>query len=102
MSIRDRSNQRYFDLLLELANRANATPQKLYTYTSPFLLRSCRIVYHLLRPRLRSPAPTPFSPACFLLPGYFFNRPCGIQIGKKFWDVLCDEHGIGGSGEYAA
>jgi len=25
---------------------------------------------------------------------------CGNQMGKKFWEVLCDEHGIGGDGEY--
>jgi tubulin beta len=25
---------------------------------------------------------------------------CGNQMGAKFWEVLCDEHGIGGSGEY--
>jgi tubulin beta len=21
-------------------------------------------------------------------------------MGTKFWEVLCDEHGVGGSGEY--
>jgi hypothetical protein len=26
--------------------------------------------------------------------------PCGNQMGCKFLKVLCDEHGIGGSGEY--
>ena len=41
-----------------------------------------------------------FSPACFLPPGCFFNRPCGNQMGTKFWVVVCDEHSIGGSGEY--
>jgi hypothetical protein len=41
-----------------------------------------------------------FSPACFLPPGCFFNRPCGNQMGTKFWEVVCDKHGIGGSGEY--
>jgi tubulin beta len=25
---------------------------------------------------------------------------CGSQMGSKFWEVLCDEHGIGGKGEY--
>jgi hypothetical protein len=25
---------------------------------------------------------------------------CGCQMGAKFYEVLCDEHGIGGSGEY--
>jgi tubulin beta len=25
---------------------------------------------------------------------------CGNQMGTKFWEVLCDEHGIGGDGEY--
>jgi tubulin beta len=25
---------------------------------------------------------------------------CGNQMGTKFWEVVCDEHGIGGSGEY--
>jgi hypothetical protein len=40
------------------------------------------------------------QPACFLPPGYFFNRPCGNQMGTKFSEVVCDEHGIGGSGEY--
>jgi hypothetical protein len=34
------------------------------------------------------------------LPGYFFNRPCGNQMGTKFWEVVCDEHGIGSGGEY--
>ena len=24
----------------------------------------------------------------------------GKQMGKKIWEVVCDEHGIGGSGEY--
>jgi tubulin beta len=24
----------------------------------------------------------------------------GNQMGTKFWEVVCDEHGIGGSGEY--
>jgi tubulin beta len=41
-----------------------------------------------------------FSPACFLPPGYFLKRPCGNQMGTKFWEVVCDEHGIGGSCEY--
>ena len=31
---------------------------------------------------------------------FFFNRLCGNQMGTKFWMVVCDEHGIGGSGEY--
>jgi tubulin beta len=34
-------------------------------------------------------------------PGFFFNRPCGNQVGAKFWEVVCDEHSIGGSGEYS-
>jgi tubulin beta len=25
---------------------------------------------------------------------------CGSQMGTKFWEVMCDEHGIGGSCEY--
>jgi tubulin beta len=25
---------------------------------------------------------------------------CGNQMGTKFWVVVCNEHGIGGSGEY--
>jgi hypothetical protein len=25
---------------------------------------------------------------------------CGSQMGKKLWEVACDEHGIGGNGEY--
>ena len=25
---------------------------------------------------------------------------CGNQMGTKFWEVVCDEHGIGGDGEY--
>jgi tubulin beta len=25
---------------------------------------------------------------------------CGNQMGTKFWKVVCDEHGIGGDGEY--
>jgi tubulin beta len=25
---------------------------------------------------------------------------CGNQMGTKFWEVLCDENGIGGDGEY--
>ena len=25
---------------------------------------------------------------------------CGNQMGKKFWEVVCGEHGIGGDGEY--
>ena len=25
---------------------------------------------------------------------------CGNQIGKKLWEVVCDENGIGGDGEY--
>jgi tubulin beta len=25
---------------------------------------------------------------------------CGNQIGTKFQEVLCDEHGIGGDGEF--
>jgi hypothetical protein len=25
---------------------------------------------------------------------------CGNQMGKKFWELVYDEHGIGGSGEY--
>jgi tubulin beta len=24
---------------------------------------------------------------------------CGNQMGALFWEVLCDEHGIGGGGE---
>ncbi|KAH7837558.1 hypothetical protein Vadar_015167 [Vaccinium darrowii] len=26
---------------------------------------------------------------------------CGNQIGAKFWEVICDEHGIDGTGKYA-
>ncbi|VAI22686.1 unnamed protein product [Triticum turgidum subsp. durum] len=26
---------------------------------------------------------------------------CGNQIGAKFWEVICDEHGIDGTGRYA-
>jgi hypothetical protein len=33
-------------------------------------------------------------------PGYFFNRPCGNQMGTKFWEMVCDESATGGSGEY--
>jgi hypothetical protein len=69
-------------------------------YTSSFLLHSRRVVYHLLRLRLRPPPLPAFSPACFLPPGYFFNRPCDNQMGTTFWEVACDEHGIGGSGGY--
>ena len=25
---------------------------------------------------------------------------CGNQMGTEFQEVLCDEHGIGGNGEY--
>jgi len=25
---------------------------------------------------------------------------CGNQIGAKFWEVICDEHGIDASGSY--
>jgi tubulin beta len=25
---------------------------------------------------------------------------CGNQMAAKFWEVVCDEHGIGGGGEY--
>jgi tubulin beta len=25
---------------------------------------------------------------------------CGNQMGIKFWEVVCDKHGIGGDGEY--
>jgi len=25
---------------------------------------------------------------------------CGNQMGTKFWEVVCDENGIGGGGEY--
>jgi tubulin beta len=25
---------------------------------------------------------------------------CGCQMGTRFWEVVCDEHGIGGDGEY--
>jgi hypothetical protein len=39
---------------------------------------------------------------CFVPSGYFFNRPCGKQMGTRFWEVMCDESGIGGSGEYCA
>jgi hypothetical protein len=35
-----------------------------------------------------------------LPPGFFFSRLCGNQMGPKFWEVACDENGIGGSGEY--
>ena len=27
---------------------------------------------------------------------------CGSQMGTEFKEVLCDEHGIGGDGEYCA
>jgi hypothetical protein len=60
-------------------------------YNSSFLLYSCRVVYYL---PLRL-----FSPVCFLPPGYFLSRLRGNQMGTKFWEVVCDEHGIGGSGE---
>jgi hypothetical protein len=44
--------------------------------------------------------PAFFSPACFLLPGFFFDRPCGNQMGTEFLEVVCDEYSIGGRGEY--
>ena len=70
-------------------------------YTSSFLLYSCRVVYHLLRRRLPPPPSLLlFSFVCFLPPGYFFDRPCDNQMGSKYLKVVCDEHGIGGSGEY--
>jgi tubulin beta len=25
---------------------------------------------------------------------------CGYQMGTRSWEVVCDEHGIGGDGEY--
>jgi tubulin beta len=25
---------------------------------------------------------------------------CGIQVGKKYWEVVCHERGIRGDGEY--
>ena len=25
---------------------------------------------------------------------------CGNRMGTKFWEVVCNEHGIGGDGEY--
>jgi tubulin beta len=25
---------------------------------------------------------------------------CGSQMSTKFWEVVCDEHGIGGGGDY--
>jgi hypothetical protein len=50
-------------------------------------------VYHLLPPRL-------FSPTFFLPPDYFFRRLRGSQMGTKFCEVVCDENGVGGSGEY--
>jgi tubulin beta len=25
---------------------------------------------------------------------------CGNQMGTKFWEVVCDKHGIGGGSEY--
>jgi hypothetical protein len=30
----------------------------------------------------------------------FFNRPCGKPMGKNFWEVVCTDNGIGGSGGY--
>jgi hypothetical protein len=53
-------------------------------HISLFLLHSYRVVYHLLRRRLRPP-PTAafFSPACFLPQGYIFIGPCGNQMGTK-------------------
>ena len=27
---------------------------------------------------------------------------CGNQIGLKFWEYVCNEHGISGDGKYAA
>ena len=56
----------------------------------------------MLRQRLRPlpyPHPAFFSSACFLSSSYFFNRPYGNQMGTKFWEVVCDEYGIGGNGE---
>jgi hypothetical protein len=41
-----------------------------------------------------------FSPPSFLPPGYFFIRLRGNQMGTKYFEVVCDEHGIGGSGDY--
>jgi hypothetical protein len=66
------------------------------------MLCSYQVVYHLLQQRIHLPPLLPhfFYPACFLPLGYFFNRPCDNQMGTKFWEVVCDEHGIGGSGEY--
>ena len=58
----------------------------------------------MLRQRLRPlpyPHPAFFSSACFLSSSYFFNRPYGNQMGTKFWEVVCGEHGIGNSGEYS-
>jgi hypothetical protein len=40
-----------------------------------------------------------YSPARFLPRSYFFNMLCGNHMGTKFWKVVFNEHGIGGSGE---
>jgi tubulin beta len=33
---------------------------------------------------------------------YMQAGECSNQMGTKFWEVVCDEHGIGGSGEYCS
>jgi hypothetical protein len=33
-------------------------------------------------------------------PRLFSAGQCGYQVGTKFWEVACDEHDIGGDGEY--
>ena len=53
------------------------------------------------------PPPRPFSPACSPPPAAFSREivhlqtgQCGCQMGTKLKVVLCDEHSVGGSGEY--
>ncbi|CAN6315020.1 unnamed protein product [Urochloa humidicola] len=77
-------------------------PQAASTRTRP---RPIRAPLPLLLPR--SPPPTPSrsgeSPAASAMREilHIQGGQCGNQIGAKFWEVICDEHGIDGTGRYA-
>jgi hypothetical protein len=57
----------------------------------------------------RARAQLPWPPARAPLPRHLTRSPasrhqggqCGNQIGAKFWEVVCDEHGIDATGSYA-
>ncbi|XBI45694.1 hypothetical protein VPH35_110127 [Triticum aestivum] len=76
---------------------------KLRSPTPPTLHRSAPPLPPppFLLPSKTSPEPYPSPAAAMREILHIQGGQCGNQIGAKFWEVICDEHGIDQTGKYA-